>query len=133
MAISKSESALIEQTLHSIGGLKLAYLFGSRAQGCSTSASDWDIAFLAQKPMAALDRWELAQALASELGADVDLIDLAEASTVMRMQVVTQGVRLYGKPYDADVFEMQVYSMYGRLQESREGILQDFIGELKDE
>lgn len=133
MAISKSESALIEQTLHSIEGLKLAYLFGSRAQGCSTSASDWDIAFLAEKPVAALNRWELAQTLASELGADVDLIDLAQASTVMRMQVVTQGDRLYGKQYDADVFEMQVYSMYGRLQESREGILQDFIGELKDE
>lgn len=131
MSADSPSIAVIKQQLQPLAGLKLIYLFGSRGEGQETASSDWDIAFLADKPLPSLERWQLAQQLASELGADVDLIDLAVASTVMRMQVIENGRLLFGEKYDSEVFETQVYSMYGRLQESRQDIVQDFIEDLK--
>ena len=131
MSASSPSIAVIKQQLQPLAGLKLIYLFGSRAEGQETASSDWDIAFLADKPLPLLERWQLAQQLASELGVDVDLIDLAAASTVLRMQVIANGRLLFGEKYDSEVFETQVYSMYGRLQESRQDIVQDFIKDLK--
>ena len=125
--------AQIMQQLRQLRGLKLVYLFGSRAEALEHTGSDWDIAVLSGKSLEPMLRWELAQQLAETLKADVDLLDLTQASTVMRMEVISKGQLLFGDRYDADVFETQVYSMYGRLQESRQDILNDFIKDLKDE
>lgn len=133
MSVESTQIDLIRQQLQSLEGLKLVYLFGSRAEGLESTNSDWDIALLSDTKLVPFDRWELAQALAAQLGADVDLVDLAQASTVVRMQVILKGQLLLGEQYTADIFETQVYSMYGRLQESRQDILNDFIKDLKDE
>lgn len=127
---AESQLALIKQQLQTLEGLKLIYLFGSRAGGQVLTESDWDLAVLADTHLDSVERWQLAQNLASELGCDLDLVDLTTASTVIRMQVVSTGQLIFGEQYDADVFETQVYSMYGRLQESRQDIVQDFIGSL---
>jgi len=56
----------------------------------------------------------------------VDLIDLSNASTAMRIQIVANGERLYAKnKNEAAIFEDFVYSDYARLNEERAGILQD--------
>lgn len=114
--------------LHSrLDALKLVYLFGSRAQEDAVTGSDWDIAIVAAKKLAPLERWQLQEDLAGLLNADIDLVDLLEASTVLQMQVVTKGRLLLGTEQEADAFAMQVYSMYGNLQEGRAAIVNDFI------
>jgi len=106
---------------------QLIYLFGSRADGSEKADSDWDIALLGQEKMDNVQRWQLAQELASLLNADVDLVDLLTSSTVLNMQVVSKGRLLYGDINTKDVFETKVYSMYGRLQESRHDIIEKFL------
>lgn len=71
------------------------YLFGSADTPDARADSDVDIAFLSRQPVDASRRWEFAQRLAARLGREVDLVDLGEASTVMRAQVVAHGRRLY--------------------------------------
>lgn len=109
--------------------IQLIYLFGSRADGSEKPSSDWDVAFLGQQKLDNLQRWELAQGLASLLNTDVDLVDLLSASTVLNMQVVSKGRLLYGDINIKDVYETKVYSMYGRLQESRQDIIEQFMAD----
>ena len=111
--------------------IKLIYLFGSQAKGCSTANSDWDIALLNDRKLDPLKRWQLSEELAELLNSDVDLVDLLEASTVLQMQVITQGKLLFERDNFAASFEMQIFSMYGRLQEDRRDIIEHFIKENK--
>jgi predicted nucleotidyltransferase len=118
--------AYLKQTLPDI---QLIYLFGSRADGSHKPSSDWDVGLLGLKKLDNVQRWDLAQELASLLNADVDLVDLLSASTVLNMQVVSKGQLLYGDINIRDVFETKVYSMYGRLQESRQDIIEQFMAD----
>jgi predicted nucleotidyltransferase len=109
--------------------MQLIYLFGSRADGSQKPSSDWDVALLGQQKLDNVQRWELAQELALLLNADVDLVDLLSASTVLNMQVVSKGRLLYGDINIKDIFETKVYSMYSRLQESRLDIIEQFLAD----
>jgi predicted nucleotidyltransferase len=126
---TKKIAKLLHQELPEV---RLIYLFGSQASGQATDSSDWDIAVLCQQPLDNIVRWNTAQTLASVLDRDVDLVDLLEASTVLQMQVVSQGKLLNGDEQSVHVFETQVYSMYAHLQESRQNIIDQFIGTLKN-
>jgi predicted nucleotidyltransferase len=112
--------------------LKLAYVFGSQASGKAAPDSDWDIAIFPAQPISNESRWEAAQAIASRLNTDVDLIDLREASTVLQMQVISNGELIIGQQNEADIFETKVYSMYASLQESRKEIVNEFVDTLKN-
>jgi len=134
MSIPATQIQLIKTALlEALPTLKLIYLFGSQAKGTANGSSDWDIAVLPQGPLDNTLRWDLAQNLASKLGLDVDLVDLSGASTVLQMQVVNDGQLLMGDRQEADVFETQVFSMYAHLQESRQDIVDEFVGSLKHE
>lgn len=109
--------------------IQLIYLFGSRVDGSHKSSSDWDIAILGQQKWDNVQRWELAQEFSSLLNADVDLVDLLSASTVLNMQVASKGRLLSGDINIKDVYETKVYSMYGRLQESRQNIIEQFMAD----
>jgi predicted nucleotidyltransferase len=101
------------------------YRFGSTAAGQAHPESDIDLAFLAAAPLEPLERFALQEKLASRLGRDVDLLDLRAASTVMRMQVISNGHLL--ATYDAtahEAFEDHTYSSYARLNEERRDILE---------
>lgn len=112
-----------------IPGLKGVYLFGSRANGQVRPGSDWDIAFLVDgKPLPGLQKWELQEQLAGLINTDVDLIDLQDASTVMRFQVVTTGTRIFcSDAYFCENFEIRCYSSYQYFQEERKEIIEDIL------
>jgi hypothetical protein len=69
--------------------------------------------------------WELAGRLEDLVGRSVDLLDLRSASTVMQYQVLQGGLRLWGKPLEAGLFECFVLSEKTALDEARSGLLAD--------
>ena len=102
------------------------YLFGSRSLGSQHADSDIDLALLSKHKLPETTTWALAQTLAVKYSRDVDLIDLHQASTVMRMQVISKGQRIYcSKEQSCERFEDFVFSDYARLNEERAGILED--------
>lgn len=108
------------------GRIRLAYLFGSFASGRAGECSDLDLAILPSQPVSDEDIWAWGQALAVELGRDVDLINLMSCSTVLRYQVVTEGKLLLDIQGDAAGFETETYRMYQDLQLERQDNLTAF-------
>jgi predicted nucleotidyltransferase len=100
------------------------YRFGSSAQGTMHGRSDVDLAFFAPHALDPMRRFTLQEDLAIALGRAVDLVDLTAASTVLRMQVVSQGlvIGVFDAGEQAN-FETYVYSAYARLNEERKDIL----------
>ena len=100
-------------------------MFGSQAKDRARADSDVDLAVLCSSPQQPPALFELAQRLASLLACDVDLVDLARASTVMKKEIVAGGRTLYEQsPATRHAFEGQVLSAYARLNEERRPILE---------
>ncbi len=125
---------IIVQCLHEkIPTLTLVYLFGSRADGSNTIKSDYDVAILTSQPLDNYQRFTIAQELAIKLDCDVDLVDLRQASTVLKMQVASTGRLLFGEKIEDDTFSAAAYSMYAHLQEQRRDVVNAYIQGVKDE
>ena len=106
--------------------MQAIYLFGSYANGTEHPESDVDIAFLCEETVDNLERWRVSELLASQLNRDVDLVDLTNASEVLRMQVVGKGKRIYVRDeVMVEAFEDRVYMLYIDLNENRSAILED--------
>jgi len=102
------------------------YIFGSSITEFETKASDIDIAIMCKSKISKLELWEVAQEIAIQLKRDVDLLDLKNISTVMQMQVVAHGKRIYCSNYEVcEKFDDFVFSSYALLNEERKGILED--------
>ncbi len=124
------DQAIVEHLCRAIEGVVAVYRFGSTAQGTATGSSDTDIAVLAQTRLAPQQRFDVQEALAEKLRHDVDLVDLAAASTVMAMQVIAGGRLLYESAGGArGRFEDYTFSAYARLNEERRGILERVAAE----
>ncbi|HYW77881.1 MAG TPA: nucleotidyltransferase domain-containing protein [Gammaproteobacteria bacterium] len=123
--IERDEQRVVQRLRERLPGLRAVYLFGSSASGESGRDSDVDLAVLLDKPLTGLRRFDLAGELADVVGKDVDLVDLRTASTVLRMQVIGKGRRLFGSGADLEAFEDRVFADYARLNEERAGILAD--------
>ena len=116
----------VSQIRTALPGCRLIYLFGSRATGHQGDASDIDLAVLADRPIDSLARGRLQEDLASALGRDVGLVDLLQASTVLRARIVETGRVLYElRRSDRHRFEATALAAYARLNEERRGILED--------
>jgi len=100
------------------------YLFGSTAAGRARPESDIDLAVLPEGTISNSQLFEARLQLAEALGQDVDLIDLAQASTVLRKEVLAGGKLVYetDPPRRAE-FEMYTLSDYARLNEERSPVL----------
>jgi predicted nucleotidyltransferase len=109
-----------------LGNMVAAYVFGSHAAGTANRQSDLDLAVLCSTTIDPQVRYELLQDLSVALSRDVDLIDLAGTTTVMRAQVVAGGKRIFcADATVCDRFEDLVFSSYARLNEERREILRD--------
>ncbi|MFH0985438.1 MAG: nucleotidyltransferase domain-containing protein [Candidatus Omnitrophota bacterium] len=117
---------LVSMLLKTIPDCRAIYRFGTWGTAEERPDSDLDLAVLPCTAMDSVRRWELAQQLACLAGRDVDLVDLLHASTVLRMQVLANGERLYcSECADVEIFEDLVFSEYARLNEERREILKD--------
>jgi predicted nucleotidyltransferase len=118
------DHTIVDHLRREIAAVIAIYRFGSTAQGISSTSSDIDIAVLAEARLTPERRFEVQEALAAKLGHDVDLVDLAAASTVMAMQVIARGKLLYESDASArGRFEDYTFGAYARLNEERRGIL----------
>jgi predicted nucleotidyltransferase len=103
------------------------YVFGSYADDTATRESDIDIAFLSFEKITPIEKWKIQEELASILDNDIDLVDLKDATVVLRAEVVEKGKLIFSADtYLVDYFEMTTYSMYADLNESRVDILNDY-------
>ena len=92
--------------------LKLAYIFGSQANGTATSESDVDLAFLSRLPIPSIQRFDIAQELTERFNSNVDLVDLREAGALLKTEIIMKGRQLVGTKLDADYFAMHVLKDY---------------------
>lgn len=125
--------ALIDQIVRTIQqtvtGKCDIYLFGSQSSDSSNDSSDIDIALRTVELTTPEILWSLRNQLESVCGRDVDLVDLNACSTVMRMQVVSKGNRIFSvNELESERFEDYVFSSYARLNEERAEILRDIEG-----
>lgn len=117
---------IIETIRKAVPNLIALYRFGSQVHGTAGPESDVDVAILAPDPLSPPTLFDLQQQLAVLLHKEVDLVDLASATTVLRMQVVSTGECLFsGNDRTREEFETRVFSSYARLNEERRGILED--------
>ena len=118
---------IIQILRSSILDLKGIYIFGSRAFNEALPSSDWDIAFLNKDEILdPVKKWEVQLNLENELNSDVDLVDLKNASTVFRFEIISNSQRIWtGDAEYCAVFEMLTFSMYQRLQWERREILEE--------
>ena len=93
------------------------YLFGSEASGNQHLGSNINLAIPPKHELSETQVWNLAQVLAASLFREVDLLDLKQASTVMRMQVISTEKRLYCSDMETcETFEDFIYSDYAGLK-----------------
>ena len=128
MVLKKLDKQLLIDTLkQEIPKLQALYLFGSQNDGSATTKSDVDIAYLSQKSLSSLERWDVSQKLASLLSLDVDLIELSTTNTIFRYQILSTAERIYGEGYEVESFETLAYSFYLRFREERQPILDEIM------
>ncbi|MFW5773902.1 MAG: type VII toxin-antitoxin system MntA family adenylyltransferase antitoxin [Tangfeifania sp.] len=128
----QTEKKITEFLKRKIPGLLGIYIYGSFAENRMRPDSDIDIAFLTWKKISAIDKWKIQEELASLLDNDIDLVDLKDASVVLRAEVVENGTRIYTEnEYECDNFEVTTYSMYADLNETRKDILNDIEENIK--
>lgn len=96
-------------------GLWAVYAFGSQVRGEAFSASDYDIAVLADKPveLETLLRWE--GELERALRKPVDLVDLRRVDPFFALEVL-KGRRIWARcPVAADEYELYLLRRGGDL------------------
>lgn len=119
-------SRIVEAVVAALPDVYTIYRFGSFERGDANASSDIDIAVLGPRPIDAVTRWELAQAIATKLGRDIDLVDMRSTTAVLRAQVLEHGgVLLDASPRERAHFETRAMSEYARLNEERRDILRD--------
>ena len=62
---------------------------------------------------------------------DVDLIDLKQAHTILRYQIISNGIRIFGSGDEIEMFESITYTQYIQFQEQRADILQAKLDSFK--
>lgn len=128
--VREADAAVRRLLRERVGDPIVLYRFGSSVAGTLRSDSDLDHAVLANRPLEAVERFDLQEDMARALRRSVDLVDLHRASAVMRMQVVASGVAVaVGDATEREQFEIFAYASYTRLNEERRAILDQIAEE----
>ena len=123
----KQLKTVVVKLTQNISDLVAVLLFGTFGSEYETQQSDLDLALLARNPLDPVSLWKLTQEIAIDLNRDVDLIDLRQASTVFRYQILTTGQLIYCSDQNEFArFDTTSFSMYFDLQETRKEILKDY-------
>lgn len=121
------ENIIIDFLQKHIAEVYAIYLYGSFARGVATPESDVDLAFLSEVQITNIDKWKVQEKLAAKLNKDVDLVNLKDASVVLRKEIVEKGKLLFSSNrFKTESFEMTTLSMYMDLNETRKDILKDY-------
>ena len=116
---------LLRQHIPALAG---TYLFGSQAGGNARADSDVDLAVFAGRPLPRAQVVELTHQLAALLRRDVDLVDMASASTIMQFQIIAEGRLIDApEPAAAALFELRIMRDYQDLKSRRAGIEADIV------
>ena len=97
MKRSQSEKELsqytrvLKQFFRNAKGVEFVFLFGSAVQGKLRKDSDMDVAAFFQVSPNEIDLKSLQEDMTSVLGRDVDLVQLNNASPILKMQVLRNG------------------------------------------
>jgi predicted nucleotidyltransferase len=94
-----TDSAILNQLRRALAqhpAIRIAFLFGSLAQGTESADSDLDIAVGAGRPLETEEKTALVGSLAEALGRPVDLVDLATAGEPLLGQILGHGQRIVG-------------------------------------
>ena len=122
------EGEIVATLKSAMPDLLALYRFGSHGSAFERNDSDIDLAVLGRRPLEPELVLSLGQKLASVLGREVELVDLARASTVLQAQVVAYGERLFCADAGyCEPFEDYILSAYAHLNEERRGILSDVM------
>jgi len=89
----------LQNALSGTPGLKLAFLFGSRAHGQPRPDSDIDLGVLSDAPLSTAQRVDLVERIAQATGLPVDIVDLHGEPEPILGEVL-RGVRLLGSEED---------------------------------
>ena len=97
--MARVDPADLAQRLHQalLAGppLRLAVLFGSAAASRMRADSDVDVAIRSLRPLTDSELRSLTSALAHAASADIDLVELDSAATLLRWQIATRGIPLF--------------------------------------
>ncbi len=123
----KQLETALDKIKKEIPELVAVVLFGTFGSEYETQQSDLDLAFLSKCKLDPVLLWNLSQEVARALKRDVDLIDLREASTVFRFQVLSTGIVIFcSNEQEYAQFDTASFTMYFDFQETRKGILEDY-------
>lgn len=107
-AITPPDETILEAVLGRLPAVRALYLFGSRATGGASVASDLDLAVAFAGKADPVTLWEAASDLTAALGMEVDLVDLLAAPTTVQYEIVTKGRRLLATDEGVDRYEFFV-------------------------
>jgi uncharacterized protein len=77
--------------------VRLAFLFGSSVLRGVDAAEDIDVAAVFMRPLSLFEQGALATRLEEVAEREVDLVDLDQASTLLRWEVVRAGIPLFAR------------------------------------
>lgn len=108
----------------------LTILFGSQATGKTSPDSDFDVAILSSKPLNLKDKARASEEAAHQLGVSedkIDIVDLANASPLLKHEVAENGKLLRGNKDSFDMFRLLAWKQYqdtAKFRRARERAMQ---------
>jgi uncharacterized protein len=125
------DTFIVNSIKKEFSSVQAIYLYGSYGDNSQRPESDVDIALLLPhdeaKKTGSLAFSDIRFRLEQELKHAVDLINQRIVPIVLQKEVITSGRCLYCIDQTSrDTYEMHVLSLFGKLNEERKEILQDF-------
>jgi predicted nucleotidyltransferase len=107
---------------------RLVFVFGSAVEQRFSADSDVDIGVLLEKDIESIQLHEISQAISEKLRREVDLVNLRDASPILKMQILKNGVLLLcSNPEDYSEFFTQTIKQYEDLKIIRRPIEQNIL------